>query len=62
MLNEAPNNTEVMCVGDIVLNKEPNSNDATRITNNVRLTTVGAILNGGYIAIMQKSRHTRYER
>ena len=43
MLNEAPNNNDIMCVANniIVLNKEPNSNDATCLVNNVFLTTMG---------------------
>ena len=39
MLNEAPNNNDVMCVANIMLNKVPNGDDATRIANNVCLTT-----------------------
>ena len=35
-------NNDVKCVANIVLNKAPNSNDATRVGNNVRLTAVGA--------------------
>ena len=42
MLNEAPNNNDVMRIANIVLNKAPNSDDAIRIVNNVRLTTMGA--------------------
>ena len=42
MLNEAPNNNDVMWVANIVLNEAPNSNDAMRIGNNVRLTAIGA--------------------
>ena len=42
MLNEAPNNSDVKCIAKIVLNEVPNSNDATRIGNNVRLTALGA--------------------
>ena len=51
MLNEAPNNNDATCVANIVLNEVPNSSDAMRVGNNGRRT----ILNGGYIAIMQKS-------
>ena len=42
MLNEAPNNNDVMHVENIVFNEVPNSNDATRIVNNVRLIAMGA--------------------
>ena len=42
MLNEAPNNSDVMCIANIVLKKAPNSNDAIRIANNVHLTIMGA--------------------
>ena len=42
MLNEAPNNNDVMHVANIMLNEVPNSNDATRVGNNMRLTAVGA--------------------
>ena len=42
MLNEVPNNNDVKCVANIMLNEALNSNDATRIGNNVHLTTVGA--------------------
>ena len=31
MLNEVPNNKEVMCVANIMLNDVPNSNDATLV-------------------------------
>ena len=55
MLNEAPNNNDVTHVANIMLNEVPNSNDATRIANNVYFTTMGIILSGSYIAIMQKS-------
>ena len=41
MLNEAPNNDDVMSVANIVLNEAPSSNDATRV-GNVRLTAMGA--------------------
>ena len=66
MLNEESNNNDVTQVANkiIVLNEAPNSNDATRVWNNVLLTAMGTqqILNGGYIATMQKSRPTRDER
>ena len=42
MLNEAPNNNGIKCAANIVLNKAPNSNDATHIGNNVCLTAVDA--------------------
>ena len=42
MLNEAPNNNEIMCVANTVLNEAPNSNDATLVVNNVCLITMGA--------------------
>ena len=42
MLNEAPNNNDIKCVANIVLNKACNSNDATRVGNNVCLTAMGA--------------------
>ena len=41
MLNEAPNNSDVMCVANIVLNEVPSSNDAMCVGNNVHLTAVG---------------------
>ena len=41
MLNETPNNNDVMRVENMVLNEAPNSNDATCVSNNVRLTTMG---------------------
>ena len=59
MLNEAPNDNDVKHIANNVFNEAPNSNDATRVGINVHLT---AILNGDYIAIMQKSRLTRDER
>ena len=42
MLNEVPNNNNVRRIGNIVLNKAPiaNSNDATCVENNVRLTAM----------------------
>ena len=42
MLNEPPNNNDVMRVANIMLNEAPNSNDATRVGNNVHLTAMGA--------------------
>ena len=42
VLNEAPNNNDIMRVANIVLNEAPFSNDATRLGNNVRLTAMGA--------------------
>ena len=43
MLNEAPNNNDdVTRIGNIGLNKMPNSNYAMHVGNNVRLTTMGA--------------------
>ena len=42
MLNKVPNNIDVKPVANIVLNEAPNSNDATRVGNNVRLTAMGA--------------------
>ena len=42
MLNEAPNNIDVKRVANILLNEVSNSNDATCIENNVRLTSMGA--------------------
>ena len=41
MLNEVPNNNDVMRVANIVSNKVANSNDAMRVGNNVRLTAMG---------------------
>ena len=37
-----PNNNDVTCVENMVLNEAPNSNDATRVVNNMHLTTMGA--------------------
>ena len=71
MLNEVPDNNDIMCVANIVLNEVPNSNDATWIEiemnwieSNVPLTIMGAqrFSVAAYIAIMQKSRLTRNER
>ena len=56
MLNEAPNNNDVTCVANIVLNEAPNSKDTVHVANNVYLTTQHTtILNGGYIATIQKT-------
>ena len=41
MLNEAPNNNDVMQVANIVLSEAPNSNNATHVGINVRLTAIG---------------------
>ena len=40
MLNEAPNNSDVKYVANM-LNKAPNCNGATRVGNNVHLTALG---------------------
>ena len=40
MLNEVPNNNDIMHVTSIMLNEVPNSNDVT--WNNVHLTAMGA--------------------
>ena len=42
MLNEAPNNHNVMHIANIVLNEAPNINDTTCVANDVCLTTMGA--------------------
>ena len=42
MLNKAPNNNDVVCIENIVLNEAINSNDATHVANNMHLTTMGA--------------------
>ena len=42
MLNEAPNDDDIKRGANIVVNKVPNNNDATRIGNNVHLTVVYA--------------------
>ena len=59
MLNEVPNNNDVMRIENMVLNKVPNGNDAMCVVNNVCLTTMGAqqfSLVASYIAgIMQTS-------
>ena len=40
MLNEVPNNNDVMRVANIMLKEAPNSNDAASIANNVCLSTM----------------------
>ena len=60
MLNEVPNNNEIAQVANIVLNEAPKSNDTKHIGNSVHFTAT--ILNGGYIAIMQKNQLTIDER
>ena len=40
MLNEAPDSNDVKCIANIVLTEVPNSDDATHIGNNMRLTAV----------------------
>ena len=43
MLNEVPNNNDIVHVANIVLNEAPtNSNDAMSVGNSVRLTAMGA--------------------
>ena len=42
MLKEAPNNNDIMLIANIMLNEVLNSNDTTRIGNNVCLITMGA--------------------
>ena len=42
MLNEAPNNSDIKRIANIVMNEAPNCNGATCVGNNVRLTAVGA--------------------
>ena len=41
MLNEAPNNIDIMYVANIMLKEVPNSNDAMHVASNVCLTTMG---------------------
>ena len=41
MSNQVPNNNDVTCVENMVVNEAPNSNDAMYVVNNVRLTTIG---------------------
>ena len=51
--------------GKYMLNEAPNRNDATDISNNVHLTTMGAkqlSMTAVYIVIMQKIQLTRDER
>ena len=42
VLNETPNNNDIMHVGNIMLNEVPNSSDAMRLVSNVHLTTISA--------------------
>ena len=42
MLNEVPNNNDIMSETNTVLNEAPNSNDSTCIGNNVRLIAMSA--------------------
>ena len=42
MLSEVPNNHDIKHVANIMLNEAPNSNDATLVGKNVRLTAMGA--------------------
>ena len=42
MLNEVPNNNDVKCVANIVLNEVSNSNDNTHVVNNMCLIAMGA--------------------
>ena len=42
MLKKAPNNNSVMFIENMVLIEASNSNDATRVVNNLCLTTMGA--------------------
>ena len=41
MLNETPNDKDVARIEDMVLNEGYNSSDATRVANNIHLTTMG---------------------
>ena len=41
MLNEAPNNSDITHIANIMLKEVPNSNDATYVASNVRLTIMG---------------------
>ena len=41
VLNEAPNNIDITCIANIMLKEVPNSNDATHVVSNVRLTIMG---------------------
>ena len=72
MVNEALNNTDVTCIGNIMLNEVPTSNDAMCIANNVHLTMDNKCFYGLTtmdtqqfsmvviaIAIVQKSRLAR---
>ena len=40
-MNETPNNNDVTCVANTMLNEAHNSHDATRVGNNVCLTAMG---------------------
>ena len=40
VLNEVPNNNDIMLVAKIMLNEAPNSNDTMYVANNVCLTTM----------------------
>ena len=66
VLNVVPNNNDVMHVANnvMVLNEAPNSNDTTHVRKNAHFNCNGCttILNGDYIAIMQKSQLTRDKR
>ena len=75
MVNEALNNTDAMCIGNITLNEVPTSNDAMSVANNVHLTIDNKCFYGLTtmnaqqfsmaaiaIAIVQKSRLAREER
>ena len=61
MLNEAPNNNDVMHVANTVLNEVPNNEDATQHSQKCAFNYHGhtTMLNGSYIAVMQKSQLTR---
>ena len=59
------NKNDVTRVANMVLNEVPNSYDAMRVGNDVRLTAMGAqqfSMAAIIIAIVQKSRLTRDER
>ena len=60
MLNEASNNNDAMRIANIMLNEVPNSNNNKKCMFNYHGHTT--MLNGGYIAIIQKSQLTRDER
>ena len=42
MLNEVPNNNDIMCIANIMWNEAPNSNDTMHLVNNVLLSAMGA--------------------